>query len=341
MDQETARQIVKWRLVVMLMIIPCLILIVRPFLWPGGFGFGEDQSTTSTIEKDPNGLIIKNTETTSLDRGKTFWDWLGLLGVPISLLLLGSFLQKLDQEKLIKQQDQDEKNAKDLQRQKALKDYFNEVEALLLDQDWNSQSSRSDKIKILLRAKILEVLGELDGRRKGSLVKFLIESKIIDQYPHLLKSADLSEAQLFGVDLSGADLSAANLEQADLFVAVLARVDFTGSNLIGADLRGALLYNSKFDAAILAKTDLKDANLSSESQLEASSPASKSPYLCNARLPDSFYEKASLNRKFSNFNRMRDCQEIPEILVRRGYFKNIDEAREHVEGLSKASWSTD
>lgn len=340
MNQRPIRQIMQWRLVIILALIPFL-LIFRPLLWPGGFGFGASQYITSTIEKDQNGIIKNYTEVKQTDSGKTFWDWLSLLGVPISLLTLGSFLQSLDKKRLEKQQEQDGEIAKDLQRQKALKDYFNEVEILLLDQDWNSKNSRFDKIKILLRAKTLHVLGELDGRRKGSLVNFLVESKVIEQCPCLLKSADLSNAKLFGVNLSNADLSETNLYKADLFVAVLAKVDFTGANLTRADLRGALLCNSIFDAAILARTDFKDAILSSASQFEASSPATKSPYLCNSRFPYNLPEKANPSLKELACNGLQNCKDIPKVLVKRGHFKNIDEARKHIEQLSKEPWNTD
>lgn len=338
MNQRPIKQIMQWRLVIILALIP-LILIFRPLLWPGGFGFGASQSITSTIEKDQNGIVTNYTEIKQTDSGKTFWDWLSLLGVPISLLLLGSFLQNLDKKRLEKQQKQDSEIAKDLQRQKALKDYFNEVEVLLLDQDWNFKNSRFDKIKILLRAKTLHVLGELDGKRKGSLVKFLVESKVIEQYPCLLRSADLSNAKLFGINLSNADLSEANLYKADLFVAVLTEVDFTGTNLTRADLRGALLCNSIFDAAILVRTDFKDAILSSARQFEASSPATKSPYLCNSRFPYHWHGEVDLNLKELTCNGLRNCKEIPKILVERGYFKNADEAKKHMGQLSREPWN--
>jgi hypothetical protein len=323
MKQWIIRRPKSWQLSIILIIF--LFVIARPLLWPGGFGIGLSQSITSTIEKDSHGTVTKYIETTTTNSGKTIWDWLSLLGVPISLLLLGSFLQKLQQERIDKQKEQDSEITKEFQRQKALKDYLNEVTHLLLDEAWSSNGKKVDEIKLLIRAKTLVVLGELDGTRKGYLVRFLVESEIIKNYPHLLKSADLSDAQLFGINLAGADLSATNFYKADLSIANLAKVNFTGANLIGTNLQGSILYGAILDVAILAGTNLKNANISSESQFEASSPATQRPYICSAYLPDSYFEDTNL--KAIKCNRMRDCERVPQILVDRGYFKNFDEAK--------------
>lgn len=54
-------------------------------------------------------------------------------------------------------------------------------------------------------------------------------------------SADLSGANLYGVDLSGADLRDANLYGADLSSANLSDANLSGANLRSADLRDASL----------------------------------------------------------------------------------------------------
>ena len=65
---------------------------VLPKLWPGGIGIGKDESVTTTtvetIEKDKQGKTVKKVTTTAYNDGKTLWDWLSLLGVPLSLAIL-------------------------------------------------------------------------------------------------------------------------------------------------------------------------------------------------------------------------------------------------------------
>ena len=79
--------------------------------------------------------------------------------------------------------------------------------------------------------------------------------------------ADLSRADLSGVNLSranlyGADLSRANLYGANLYGANLSRADLSGANLYGADLSRANLSRADLSGADLSGADLSGANLS-------------------------------------------------------------------------------
>jgi hypothetical protein len=69
--------------------------------------------------------------------------------------------------------------------------------------------------------------------------------------------ADLSEADLHGVNLSRTDLARARLSGANLFTADLARAD-----LLWADLTEANLRRANLSRAILSRADLSEANLS-------------------------------------------------------------------------------
>jgi len=69
--------------------------------------------------------------------------------------------------------------------------------------------------------------------------------------------ADLSQADLSGANLSGADLSGA-----DLLLTDFSDADFSGADLSVADLSGANLSNAKLQAASLPQTDLSGADLS-------------------------------------------------------------------------------
>jgi len=75
------------------------------------------------------------------------------------------------------------------------------------------------------------------------------------------RGADLSYANLSGVNLCYAQLAKANLSGADLREANLGLATLTGAILSGADLRGALLGYARLDGAILGTDDLKLDNL--------------------------------------------------------------------------------
>jgi len=82
-----------------------------------------------------------------------------------------------------------------------------------------------------------------------------------------LNRVNLSYAGLYGADLSDADLSGSNLSNTDLSYANLSnadlrRVDLSNANLCGADLRGAILQDT-----ILYMANLYDAKLSDDDQI--------------------------------------------------------------------------
>ena len=77
-----------------------------------------------------------------------------------------------------------------------------------------------------------------------------------------LFKADLSGADLSGVNLRGADLSCANLRDANLSCANLLDADLRCANLIGANLSSANLRGADLRGASLSGVNLRDANLS-------------------------------------------------------------------------------
>jgi hypothetical protein len=83
----------------------------------------------------------------------------------------------------------------------------------------------------------------------------------------ILKSADLSGANLSGADLyranlPGANLSRANLPGANLYRANLPGANLPGANLSRANLPGANLYRADLPGADLSEADLSGADLS-------------------------------------------------------------------------------
>ena len=207
---------------------------------------------------------------------KSLWDWLDLLIIP-SVLTFGLLWFDLAENERSRKAAADRADielnvAAQRTRENALQMYFDRMSTLLLDRNLKT-SGRKDEVRSLARARTLTVLSQLDGRRKGYLIRFLYEAGLISvDKPVLtlgggilgesaldetvLSRADLTDALLSRVFLSGSYLTRVHLIRADLH-----RANLDKANLIGADLREANLSGASLKGAKLASADLRGARL--------------------------------------------------------------------------------
>ena len=266
----------------------CILVIVlvfwkfQPTLWPGGYGIGKGESVlTKTIEKDKQGKIVKTIETIKYDDGKTLWDWGSLFIVPLSLAILGFFLQQQQQkraeqfsreqqERADKLSEEQRKIADNETKEEVLQTYFDRLSVLLIDKNLIALANKAENISLeekelldssldIIRARTLSILRrfENDVERKSIVIKFLIETEIIAKL-----KLDLSGANLSGADLSFANLRDANLREADLSFAIFHVAYLGGANLRLSNLREANLTAANLTATNLSSTDLSRTNLS-------------------------------------------------------------------------------
>ena len=257
--------------------------ILPPILWPGGIGIGKDESVTTTtvetIEKDKQGKTVKKVTTTAHNDGKTLWDWGSLLGVPLSLAILGYFLQQQQQkraEKLSKEQEESAKKFAEEQRriadnetkEEVLQTYFDRLSVLLIDKNLialsnkykgdvrvvnSEERERLDSSLDVIRARTLSILRrfENDTERKTSVIQFLIETELVSK----------SNLDLSGANLAGMDFFNANLANAQLHETNLTQTDLLFANLTKAFLFKANLSYARLSCANLTKADLTEADL--------------------------------------------------------------------------------
>lgn len=271
-----------------LFVIYCVVFPAEKVQWTG---FKKDTETSRSREITRNGKKI--TTVTKDVSGKTLWDWMSVLGVPLSLAILGFWLQQQQQRRIDEQAKLEREIAENNQKEEVLQAYFDRLSTLLVDKNLiaiatklrkadeakneqeeavagDRETTLDDQKELLdaavdvIRARTLSILRRLekDGERKGSVIRFLIEAEVVSKLTLNLSDANLSGANLTGVNLSGANLSDANLSDANLTGANL-----TGANLFDADLRGAALFGANLrDAnllvANLGSADLSEANLS-------------------------------------------------------------------------------
>ncbi len=191
---------------------------------------------------------------------KTFWDWMQLLIVPV-VLSVGALLFNLATNR------NEQKIALDSQRETLLQTYLDRMSELLLNNHLDDLDS-NEKTRNIARARTLTVLQRLDAGRKGSLLQFLYESRLIDSDSSIINlyGADLHGADLYGadlrkVDLGGANLSGADLRMADLSGAYLEEADLSETDLKGAILIDAIMVGADLREADLREADLREANL--------------------------------------------------------------------------------
>src|SRR5579859_6039567 len=152
--------------------------------------------------------------------GKTLWDWLQLLFVPILLAIGGAwFTNRQTQESNIEN--------KDNQRETALQAYLDNMSELLLHEKLHTTEGNAEveEAQKIARIRTLTVLPRLDDARKRNVLQFLYESGLIEMVNSSgashnpivdLQSADFRGAYLTAISLPGADLRGANFEGANL-----------------------------------------------------------------------------------------------------------------------------
>jgi hypothetical protein len=181
-------------------------------------------------------------------RGKTLWDLLQLLIIPIVLAGLGFWFNK---NETIRQ----EALALDRQREDAFQSYIDRMENLLIVEKLRTSDADSEA-RAVAKSRTITVLRGLDGERKGLLLVFLYESGLINvENPIIkLKDADLSNAKLQGTFLRGANLQGVDLENADLRGAILQDADLRRAILTGATLEWAELEGAKLRDLVIDET---------------------------------------------------------------------------------------
>jgi Pentapeptide repeats (8 copies) len=167
---------------------------------------------------------------------KTLWDWLQLLLVPAVLAVLAivfnAWQSDRDHEIAAKARAQDRAIATDARLDETLRTYVSEVSALVLERGLLTSRERSG-VRAVARTLTLTTLRQLDGRRKGEVMRYLAEADLLR-----VKRAEITPI----VNLEGADLRRVDLTD----------VYWSDVTIFAADLRDA-----RFDGAVLEDVDLQ------------------------------------------------------------------------------------
>ena len=189
---------------------------------------------------------------------KGLWDWLELLVIPLALAL-GAWWFKREERK------SELRIAIETDRRNLLATYFDRMENLLLGhrliEDFEGEAVE------IGRARTLHILRSVDGKRKGHVIRFLIDCKALtleNKKRDIYNIIRLSYADLSGVDLQNAHLEfvncwCANLEDANLRDAHLAYTNLPYAFMRGADLTDADLSHANLENAVVEPSQLRAA----------------------------------------------------------------------------------
>lgn len=176
-------------------------------------------------------------------RGKTLWDWMELLIIPL-ILAVGAFILQRSESAV------EREIAVDRQQEAALQAYLDRMGDLLLSE--KLQEAASVKALNVMRVRTLTVLRELNAARNGIVVRFLRDIGLAGQ----------QESKLFvAANLEGADLKEVNLSQTNLENARLKGADLEKSFFISANLQDAILPDTNLERAHMSHIDLNGAVL--------------------------------------------------------------------------------
>jgi len=171
--------------------------------------------------------------------------------------------------------------------QEAVKNYLTQLSTVFLD----GNLEKDERLQTVTRASTLALFNDpnLDGNRKGQVIRYLMELKLVQievtdpknlteeeksKKPLIsLASSNLEDANLLLAILRGVNLGGANLRGAELSGAVFSGADLSGADLSGAklflaDLRGADLGDAGFFGAKLNRAKLCKTKLPSDTELD-------------------------------------------------------------------------
>jgi uncharacterized protein YjbI with pentapeptide repeats len=252
---------------------------------------------TQIVEEALDPQVKKQTITYEIQPGKTLWDWLQLLLVPVVLASV-AFAFNAGQAS-INQQLQDQSK-----QEQVINDYLNQMSTILLQYKLHD-SQPGTPIRALAQASTLAALDRLDSAHKNIIVLFLYRADILKYHyykhnetecgdPKVLKKQfpdenpiiTLSQGHLEGVTISdlglscidlhnmyldGSNFSASVLDRADLGLSFATKADFSNTSmnsanlyyldLEDANLQGAKLQYANMNGICLSHARLNGADL--------------------------------------------------------------------------------
>lgn len=125
-------------------------------------------------------------------------------------------------------------------------------------------TSEVSGVRDVARAFTIATVRQLDGERKGLVIRFLVKAGLLQRnadLPTVSPPVDLTDADLRGANLARVSFMADHLDGADLRGAKFDGAQLRGTSFSGAHLRGASFNHALLDDVSFAYADLSAAVL--------------------------------------------------------------------------------
>jgi hypothetical protein len=156
--------------------------------------------------------------------------------------------------------------------------YMDEINSLIaLTRNSHLNFSSGETISTLLKSYSFAALRNLEGRDKGTFVRFLAENELI--------KAEQPNVSLTGADFSNIDLKDAWLPDINLQRVYILKGSLVNTNLTRANLKGAVLKGTDLTGAVLTDADFTYADLTNVT-LDIDKAIREGATFCNATMPD-------------------------------------------------------
>ncbi len=186
--------------------------------------------------------------------GKTLWDWMELLIVPLVIAIGLWWLNRSEKQTEMAR-------IKYRQQQDDLQTYISNMTKLLLEHkltpDPQDRLLKPSPERAIARTLTLNLLANLASHQKSRVLLFLYESRLIERVPLV----NLAQTDLVGIDLVGMQLREINLSGAVMRQANLSNTQLPEALLIETNLHKGMLALAKLPEAILRQADLREADL--------------------------------------------------------------------------------
>lgn len=210
---------------------------------------------------------------------KTLWQWLELIGVPLTLAVLGYFLQRQERKRTEAISREQQKIADNKEKEEILQTYIDRLSSSLIDKNifaigigteksiTPEQRALVDTYLYVVRARTFSILRRFSGdsQRINSVIRFLRESDIFQKAEIPLSKTrkggllTLNDADLVGINLCHTDFRELNLRNTNLIKTNLSGINFFGANLSRANLSDVNLSGANLDFCTLTSAKLRDA----------------------------------------------------------------------------------
>lgn len=185
---------------------------------------------------------------------KTLWDWMDLIIIPITIIIISYLFKEYEKNK-------DSKIEEEKFQNQSMESFIDIISDLIIKNDLLKSNVKND-IFTLIETRIKFVLEILDGSRKGQLLQFLLNIGLIKPNSKLaLNAVNFDNAMLDGIILNNIEIKGVYFRYSSINNSDLSNSNFNGCDFSNANLSNSKVENCDFSYAFFNNACLKNMNL--------------------------------------------------------------------------------